>query len=201
MYKLIPFLFVFGLMAAATRATTVTPPNFTELVTDSDYVVHGKVDSVRTEKVVRGAREVLVTFVDFRVIEVVAGQAPSADVVTLQMLGGRLGDEELWVEGSPQFVVGDEDILFVRGNGRFVSPLNGMMHGRYRVAKDPESDRKVVTRDNRQPLTNTSEVASALRPPGDSEAASLPTVEKAMSSTDFMKAIRAAAKTGSSTDE
>ena len=32
-------------------------------------------------------------------------------------MGGRVGDEEMTIQGMPKFDIGHEDILFVRGNG------------------------------------------------------------------------------------
>jgi hypothetical protein len=75
------------------------------------------------------------------------------------MLGGKVGDREMAIQGAPKFQVGQEDILFVQGNGRNIYPLFAIMHGRYPIQKDRGTGREYVTRSNRVPLEDTAEVA------------------------------------------
>jgi hypothetical protein len=146
---------------AAARATTVIPPEFPDLVQNSDYVVRARVKSLRNEIRVREGQEVPYTQVELEVREVIAGTPPSTVVLTL--LGGRTTDGgELRVEGVPTFSVGDEDILFVRGNGTNFYPLKGVMHGRYPVRFDKKLGREYVARANGVPLAATAEVALPL---------------------------------------
>jgi hypothetical protein len=80
----------------------------------------------------------------------------------LEFLGGRVGDEEMRVEGMPKFKVGEENILFVRDNGRSICPLYGMMHGRYAIDKTPADGRKRVMRSDGMPLRDTAQIAAPL---------------------------------------
>jgi hypothetical protein len=143
------------------RATTVLPPEFPELVQNSDYVVRGRVVATRNEIRLREGRELPFTLIEVEVKQVIAGEAPAR--VTLTMLGGKTSDgSELRVEGVPQFTVGDEDILFVRGNGTNFYPLYGVMHGRYPVKFDKKLNREYIARANGVPLSATAEVALPL---------------------------------------
>lgn len=143
------------------RATTVVPPDFPELVQSSDVIVRGRVVALRQEVRLRDGREVPFTLIDLEVKQVIAGEAPAR--VMLSMLGGTLPDgSELRVEGVPHFTVGDEDILFVEGNGRNFYPLNAVMHGRYPVKFDKKLNREYVARANGVPLSATAEVALPL---------------------------------------
>lgn len=139
------------------RATTVVPPEFSQLVNESDYIVRAVVKSVTAEwRENQGGRHIF-TFVELEVREVIAGTPPQP--LILQMLGGKVGGEEMTVSGAPKFAVGDEDVLFIQGNGRNISPLFAIMHGRYRIMKEKGRDREYVTRSNRVPLQDTAEVA------------------------------------------
>ena len=148
---------VCGALAAGGLATTVMPPGFSEMVNGSDYIVRAKVKSVSTELRTRNGREKIYTKVELQVLEVVAGQPPSPLILT--MLGGKSGDQELIVEGAPKFIPGNEDILFVSGNGKAVTPLYAMMHGQYPVLHDTAKGRTYVCRSNLVPLLSTAEVA------------------------------------------
>jgi hypothetical protein len=147
--------------AAGLHATTVVPPEFPELVQGSDYIIRGKVTALRNEIRWHDGREMPFTQVEIQVAEVIAG-APPAQVV-LSLLGGRTSDGGvLTVDGVPQFQVGDQDILFVQGNGTNFYPLRAVMHGRYPVRFDKKLGREYVARANGVPLAATAEVALPL---------------------------------------
>ncbi|MCM2276349.1 MAG: hypothetical protein NDI75_16330 [Candidatus Didemnitutus sp.] len=160
-YRLIFVLLAALAGALAASATTVVPPDFDQLVQSSDYVIRGRVKSLRNEIRMRDGRELPFTQVAIEVKEVIAGAPPAAVVLT--MLGGRTSDGgQLTIEGVPQFTVGDEDVLFVRGNGTNFHPLNAVMHGRYPVKFDKKLNREYIARANGQPLLATAEVALPL---------------------------------------
>jgi hypothetical protein len=138
------------------RATSVVPPDFTQLVNESDYIVRAVVKSVASEwRVDQGQRHIF-TLVELDVREVIAGTPPQP--LVLEMLGGKVGKDEMVIAGAPKFEVGQEDILFVQGNGRNIFPLFAMMHGRYPVLKESGTGREYVARSNRVPLQDTAEV-------------------------------------------
>lgn len=178
-------------------ATTVVPPEFPTLVNESDYIIHAVVKSVSSSKQpTRTGGKKIITRVELDVVEVVAGQPP--EPVVLELLGGRVGDEEMRVEGMPQFHVGDEDILFVRDNGTTICPLYGMMHGRYAIEKSPARGKKQVIRADGAPLRNTAQISAPLLERGDHEvsvsdtrsASATPALEPA----EFIRQIKASVK-------
>lgn len=148
---LAPFLLV------SLRATTVVPPDFDQLVNESDYVVRAVVESTRAEYRDGPQGRLIVTIARLRIRETVAGQPPAT--VDLEMLGGQIADDRLIVNGAPIFRVGDEDFLFVRDNGRSITPLVALMHGRYPVHRDAASGREYIARSNDVPLQDVAEVA------------------------------------------
>jgi hypothetical protein len=186
------------LAAAALRlpATTVVPPEFEQLVNESDYVIRATVKAVTAEvqTTAAGGRKI-VTRVELGVNEVLAGAPP--EKVVLRMLGGKVGDEEMVVEGAPRFTVGEEDVLFVRGNGQAVCPLTAMMHGRYRVERDAATGRAYLARENRVPLTDVSEVSQAMAEGSAAEMQRrMKSAALALSPAEFAQRVRAAVKPG-----
>ncbi|MEJ1971562.1 MAG: hypothetical protein WDM96_03340 [Lacunisphaera sp.] len=68
------------------------------------------------------------------VLETITGTPPQP--LVLDLVGGRVGKEELTIEGAPKFSPGQESILFVRGNGQVYFPLVGLTHGYFPVRRD-----------------------------------------------------------------
>jgi hypothetical protein len=96
------------------------------------------------------------------------------------------------VQGIPKFEVGQEDILFVRGNGRQFYPLTAAMHGRYPVVHE-KGGHAYVARSNHTALHATAEVALPMTE--ESEVGvqqQLNTGTPALSPDDFTRQIRAA---------
>lgn len=172
-------------------ATTVIPPDFDQLVNESDYIIRASVKSVESEYRTNGAGKTIFTKVALTVLEVISGQPPAE--VVLEILGGKVGDEQMVLEGAPRFKVGDEDILFVRDNGRVIVPLVAMMHGRYPILREPSTGKRYVARENKLPLSDTAEIA---QPMGNENAAAAPERAKAVSAAltpeEFVQRIKAA---------
>lgn len=176
------------------RATTVVPPDFTELVNESDYVVRAVVESIRAEYRNTPQGRVIVTFVQLQVRETLAGQTPAR--VELEMIGGQIGDDRLELVGAPRFRVGEEDFLFVRDNGTNVHPLYALMHGRYRVLRDSATGDEYVARSNAVPLQDVAEIALPL---ADGPAAAVlqraVPASRALTPAQFAAQVRAAIRT------
>lgn len=151
---------VFCLASLRSFATTVTAPDFDSLVSQADYVVRAVVKSVNSEWRVDGANHSIITKVEVTVLEVIKGNPPAP--LVLEMLGGRIGETAMVVDGAPTFKVGDEDILFIHGNGQQFSPLVGLMYGRYPVSHDSASGADIVLRSNGSPLYDSKDVAQAM---------------------------------------
>lgn len=171
-------------------ATTVAPPSFENLVNESDYVVRAVVKSVRTEWREKAGQRRIYTFVELDVREVIAGNPPSP--LVLQMLGGRIDGQEMVVDGAPTFEPGQEDVLFIRGNGRQFYPLTGIMHGRYPILKNPATGRSYMARANRAPLTAAAEVARPMSDDAQQESAPVAALQRALSPESFISSVRAA---------
>ncbi len=129
------------------QGTTVIQPTFDQLVGSSDYIVRGvvrSVDSAWRENARKPGERYIGSKVTIEVHEVIKGTPPSP--LVLDMVGGRVGDAQLVVEGAPKFVVGQESILFVSGNGTNFFPLTGIMHGFFPIRHDERAGRDQVMR-------------------------------------------------------
>jgi len=85
------------------------------------------------------------TFVTYEIETIYKGFPPRTNPsrLTLRFEGGQsdkvspLGRAYLLIESYPLFDLGDRDILFVKGNGRYPCPLTDCHSGRFRVLTDP----------------------------------------------------------------
>jgi hypothetical protein len=148
---------LFSIWSLPGRATTVTPPAFAELVNGADYIVRARVADVTSERMDRpGGPALIRTRVTLEVIETLAGAPPEKPV--LFVLGGKVGDLEMRVDGVPLFEVGKEEVMFVAGNGRTFYPLYAAMHGRYPIQRDA-AGREVMLRSNGVALADVAEIS------------------------------------------
>jgi len=175
------------------RATTVIAQDFDHMVGSSDYIVRAVVKTVTSQwrdNPERPGKRYIGTLVELDVKEVIKGTPPSP--LVLDLVGGRIGDRELTIEGAPKFTVGQESILFVKGNGRQIVPLVGMSNGYYPVRRDKRTGENQVMRSNGQLLYSERELglpeaALSTTPARDPKA-------KPLTATDFADRIRKSSK-------
>lgn len=183
-----------GSLVGHAHATTVVPPEFPTLVNESDYIIHAVTKSVSSEKRTTPRGTKIYTRVELEIIEVIAGHPPAH--VTLEFLGGQVGEERMTIEGTPRFTVGDEDILFVSGNGRSICPLYGMMHGRYLVGKETATGRQYVARSDGEPLQNTAQIASSMETESNIATRHRAAAATALGPAEFVREIKATVRPG-----
>jgi len=185
----VPLVLSLGVLPIFVFATSVVPPDFPQLVNESDYIVHAVVKSVTSEWREKQGHRHIFTLVELDVREVISGSPPQP--LILEILGGRVGDEEMVVSGVPRFQVGDEDILFIQGNGQNICPLFAIMHGRYPILKEKDTGREYVARSNTVPLQDTAEVGL---PMSEGSAAALQlrlkNISQALTPADFARRIK-----------
>lgn len=175
------------MLPCAMRATMVVAPDFDSLVKQADYVVRAVIKSKTSEWRTDAQGRHIITKVKVDVREIIKGVPPSP--LVLEMLGGRIGSDEMVVEGAPGFVVGDEQILFVHGNGRQFFPLVAIMYGQYLVVRDLGSGQDVIHRSNGSPLYDVKDVVQPMTAANAlGQSASRP-----LTATEFAGKIRASA--------
>ena len=145
-------------LAPVAQASSVVPLGFDDLVGEARSIVRGQVVDVRAERS-PGGRERIDTLVTFRIERVLKG-TPDRALVVLRFLGGVIGDEALEVAGMPRFAVGDRDVLCLGEEAGVISPLVGLMQGRFRVLRGPGGADFVTLHDG----TAFATTAQVLRP-------------------------------------
>lgn len=123
---------------------------------DANAVFHGKVIAVdyRGSKATKGQAPLPHTFVTFEVQDVLYGNpsVTNRKTFTIRFLGGAAEDGRLMlIDVHPKFDVGDEDVLFVTGNGVADCPLVECANGRFRVVDDMmynEHGQKVMLKEH-----------------------------------------------------
>jgi len=179
LFRSLVFLCLLGLPLAASRATTVIPPTFDELVTDADTIFEGTVTRLHSEWTGQGAERHIVTYVTFKIEDAIKG-TPGAEY-TIRMFGGTVDGQTMEVTDAPRFKVDDRDILFVTHNGTQFIPLVGIMHGRFHVQPDENGANEKVTKDTGATVADVAKL-------GQDERAAV--TGKGMSKTEFKAAIR-----------
>lgn len=129
-----------------------------KLAASSAAVIHGKVKKVSYRLSAAGANgggSVPYTFVTYGITSVLQGASDTE--MTLRFIGGPDGQGGFMVvEGVPIMQVGDEDILFVSGNGESGCALVMCEFGRFRVHKGAvyEAHGSPVTGATRERISN-----------------------------------------------
>lgn len=160
-FRLPPLVAALGLLLAVLpgKATTVIQPTFDQLVSSAEYIVRVEVLSVNSawrDNRAKPGERYIGSQISLNVREVIKGTPPHP--LVLDVVGGRVGNDELVIDGAPKLQAGDECILFVRGNGKTFFPLVGLMHGYFPVYRDAVTRRASVLRSDGRPLRDVSEL-------------------------------------------
>ena len=124
-------------------ATTVKTFVFEEICETAQTIVYVK--CLARENAVFAGRKGIYTQTRFRVMEVVKGRADSEVVLTLP--GGEWEGRSMYVPGMPQFVAGQETVLFLSKRDGFGSPWPmGLGQGCYGVQVGEDGSREVRLR-------------------------------------------------------
>ncbi len=124
-------------------ATTVKTFVFEEMCETAQTIVYVK--CLTRENAIFADREGIFTQTRFKIMEVVKGRADTEVVLTLP--GGEWDGQRMRVPGMPQFVVGQETVLFLSKRDNFGSPWPmGLGQGCYAVQVDEGGNRQVRLR-------------------------------------------------------
>jgi hypothetical protein len=126
------------LLATPAAATVYVPADFREMVTLSQFIVHGRVVDVRSDPT--PDRRTIVTHVTIAIASSLKGSL--RDEVTIRVPGGQVGRYRRIVVGAPQFDRGDEVVLFLSARGPSIPYVFGLSQGVYRISR--ASGRAVV---------------------------------------------------------
>jgi hypothetical protein len=141
------------------QTTTVVPLTFSELARAADTIARVRVVDVSSSWRSQTSREqVITTHVVFDVERTLKGRAGST--LVLDFFGGRVGDVELSIDGTPRFVVGERCVLFVQ-DARVLSPIVGFMQGRFPISQSLDGTRTFVLTYDQRPFSATAQIGTA----------------------------------------
>lgn len=122
------------LLLGSAIALTVERASVEELTTEASIIVYGRVLSV--ESVWENPGKIpgnINTFIDVQVLEAVKGN--SEDRISVRQMGGKIGEFEDVIVGTPRFREGEEVLLFlVQHEGYW--EIHSIALGAYRIFTD-----------------------------------------------------------------
>jgi len=140
MGRVIPFI-ACVLVTSVASATVIVPAEFTEIVGGSAIIAHARIVDVRPQWV--DGRRWIDSVVTADVITYLKG-ASNQETITFKVPGGRLGRYRSVVVGAPQFVRGEEAVLFLKARGDELPDVFGLNQGVFRIRLDSVTGQRVV---------------------------------------------------------
>ena len=130
--RLLPLPFILALATASPAfATVLVPADLATIVSEAGIIVHGRVVDVRSA--LTGPRRTIESFITVEVIESLKGD-PGA-TVTFRVPNGQVGRYRRILVGAPEFVEGEEVVLFLQGRAPAMPTPVGLSQGVYRVRR------------------------------------------------------------------
>lgn len=125
--SLLPFLLAF---AVAAGGSIIPRMSLEEMVSESDSIVDGVVESVES----RWEDRMIFSYITIRIDDSMKG--PRSRTAVVRQVGGRIGNRMLDVPGMPVFDTGDRVVVFLGDTRNGTYHVVGMAQGRYRVQND-----------------------------------------------------------------
>jgi len=124
-------------------ATTVVPMSEADLAAEAAAVVLGRVTALQSH--FDAARGQIFTDVTLAVDEVVAGP-PLPATVTLRQPGGQVGNVRTWIDGSPEFLIGERVMVYLKVARDGSLRVLHLYQGKLSVMTDPLTGDEVAIR-------------------------------------------------------
>ena len=117
--------------ASPAFATVLLPADLATIVSDASIIVHGRVVEIRSA--LTGPRRTIDSFITVAVIETMKGDPGST--VTFRVPNGQVGRYRRILVGAPEFVEGEEVVVFLQGRAPAMPTPVGLSQGVYRVRR------------------------------------------------------------------
>ena len=127
-------------VASGAGATTILPADFADVVNGSQLIVHGRVVDVRSE--MTAGRRSIHSVVTVAVEQALKGN-PGATVM-FRVPQGQVGRYRRIVAGAPEFVVGDDVMVFLTGRAPAIPTVFGLNQGVRRLRGDAAGRQRVL---------------------------------------------------------
>ena len=125
------------------EAATVEAMTLDEMSQRAEAIVVGRVMGSRAEW--NAPRTRIYTYVTFEVERFLKGGAGDREI-TIRLWGGQVGGFTSLVPGTPQFVDGEEVLLFCSGSRARVPTVLGLSLGKFTITRDAAGE-KILKRD------------------------------------------------------
>jgi len=123
-------------IAQGAPATMVVPLDDLGLVESSVGIVIGRVERIESVQDPSGSR--LFTRIRISVEEALKSEFPDGEI-TVRQTGGVVGDLRQWIDGSPEFALGERVLLFLDEDRDGHLRVAHLFQGKYRIWRDPET--------------------------------------------------------------
>jgi len=123
------------LASSWSHATTVQRLDLPDLVKKASSIAVGKVTNSRTFW--SPNRKLILTEYTFAIDENIKGQAERTIAITT--LGGRIGDLQMYVSGTPTFRNGESAVVFIEQSGAYRTVV-GMGQGKFTITNGEVSN-------------------------------------------------------------
>ena len=121
---------IIGLLGMPAFASTIKKMDLKELVSVSDAIAQGTVESVES----RWEKQSIYTYTSIRVDEAMKGGPRRA--LLIRQAGGQIGALHAHVPGMPQFKVGDQVIVFLHDRKDGTFDVVGLGQGKYDIQEN-----------------------------------------------------------------
>ena len=133
-------LSTFAASTSTSTATAMVPLSIRELTAQADWVARGIVAAKSSRRDPGGH---IASQVNLDVIEMWKGQPPSGRLA-LAVASGVLGEQEVRAEHEPEYVPGEEVVVFLKLNQRGQGVTIGLAQGKFCVWYDARTGRPFV---------------------------------------------------------
>jgi hypothetical protein len=130
-------------LGAPAHATTVVPVADADLIDAAASIVVGRVSAIQSHW--DAGRRQIFTDITLSLDEILAGPT-LPPTITIRQAGGRVGGLESWIDGSPEFVVGEKALLFLRETRDGTLRVAHLHQGKFRVVVDGTTGAEIALR-------------------------------------------------------
>jgi hypothetical protein len=140
MGRVIPFI-ACVLVTSVASATVLVPAEFNDIVGGSAIIAHARIVDVKAQWA--DGRRWIDSVVTADVLTYLKGESEQ-QTISFKVPGGRLGRYRSVVVGAPDFVRGEEAVLFLKTRGDELPDVFGLNQGVFRIRIDSVTGQRVV---------------------------------------------------------
>lgn len=142
------FIALLVVLPGATSASGVLRTSFSELCSEAELILEGRVVSMEARK--DSSTPFIWTHVTVSIVELIHGEF-AGNEIELSFLGGTVGAQTLRVSQMTVPKIGEHGIYFVeKHERRQVHPLIGWQQGHFRIVEDSDGVERVTSADGRK---------------------------------------------------